>query len=185
MPDLFDTLAARVFAVEGGYTNDPHDSGGVTNHGITERVARENGYTGHMRDLTKAQGLAIYRAKYWARPGFARVAALSPKLAEELLDTGVNCGTGTAAMWLQRCLNVLNRGAVDFPDVTVDGDVGPATLNALGLFLKRRGAEGEGYLLRLLDALQGAHYVELAERRPKDEGFVNGWARTRLGNVKG
>jgi lysozyme family protein len=35
-------------------------------------------------------------------------------LAAELLDTGVNMGTGTATGFLQRALNALNRNGRDY-----------------------------------------------------------------------
>ena len=43
-----------ILRAEGGYVNDPQDKGGETNYGITVAVARANGYTGPMRDLTVA-----------------------------------------------------------------------------------------------------------------------------------
>ena len=36
-------IVAGVFAVEGGYVNNPADPGGETNHGVTVAVAREHG----------------------------------------------------------------------------------------------------------------------------------------------
>ena len=47
--DLIDSLIDR----EGGYSNHPADRGGPTNYGITEAVARAQGYRGHMRDLPR------------------------------------------------------------------------------------------------------------------------------------
>src|SRR3546814_13966192 len=38
---------------EGGYSNHPADKCGPTMWGITERVARKNGYTGDMRNLPR------------------------------------------------------------------------------------------------------------------------------------
>lgn len=178
--DLFDELAPRLISTEGGYANDPADSGGETIWGITRAVARENGYAGAMREMTRDQAKAIYRAKYWAKPGLYLIAPLSPEIAAELLDTGVNAGTGTAIMLLQRSLNVLNRGGVDYPDVRVDGAIGPASTKALDAFLKRNGVLAEGRLLKMLNSLQGAFYVELAERREKDERFINGWFDNRV-----
>ena len=180
-PDLFDHLVEGLIGREGGYVNDPADSGGETIWGITRAVARENGYAGAMRDMTRDQAKAIYRAKYWAKPGLYHIAPLSSAIAEELLDTGVNAGTGTAGILLQRSLNVLNRLGADYPDIKVDGAIGPGTAKALAAFLKRNGRPAEGRLMKMLNALQGAFYVELAERREKDERFVNGWFDNRVG----
>jgi hypothetical protein len=74
-----------------------------------------------MAAMTRDQAKAIYRAKYWAKPGLYLVAPLSARIAEELLDTGVNMGTGTAGIFLQRLLNALNERRPDYPDVKVDG----------------------------------------------------------------
>jgi lysozyme family protein len=172
-------LIAAIIAREGGYVADPADRGGATCWGITERVVRQQGYAGPMRDLPKAEATAIYRRLYWWRPKLDRVAARAPVLASELFDTGVNMGPGVAIGFMQRALNALNRGARDYPDVAVDGAIGPKTLAALDGFLARRG--DDEVLVRAIDALQGARYVELAEQRPADEAFVYGWLANRVG----
>lgn len=46
---------------EGGYVNNPADRGGATKYGITEAVARTNGYKGNMKDLPRDVAKAIYR----------------------------------------------------------------------------------------------------------------------------
>lgn len=174
-----ETLIEAVIAREGGYVADPADLGGATCWGITERVARRQGYVGPMRDLPKSEAAAIYRRLYWLRPKLDRVAVRAPALAGELFDTGVNMGPAVAIGFLQRALNVLNRGARDYPDVAVDGTIGPKTLAALDAFLARWGSDA--VLVRAVDALQGARYVALAERRPADEAFVYGWLANRVG----
>jgi lysozyme family protein len=124
---LIDALIDR----EGGYVNHPADRGGPTRWGITEAVARAQGYTGPMRDLPRAEAATIYRRIYWLRPAFDRVAARAPRIAAELFDTGVNMGTAIATGVLQRALNALNRTARDYPDIMVDRALGPRTLSAL------------------------------------------------------
>jgi lysozyme family protein len=179
--DLMTAINATI-AREGGYVADPADHGGATCWGITEAVARQQGYEGAMRDLPRSTAVAIYRQLYWIRPGLDRVMALAPGLAAELFDTGVNMGPAVAAGFLQRALNALNRGARDFDDLIVDGAIGPKTLAALARFLAIRGAAGEKVLLRAVDALQGARYIALAEARPTDEAFVYGWLSQRVGD---
>ena len=181
MSDAFTRLIDGGIGREGGYVNHPDDRGEETIWGITVGTARRYGFKGSMRAMTRTQAVEIYRAQYWVQPGYDRVAGLSEKVAEELFDTGVNMGPGVASTMLQRCLNALNRQAKDYPDIKVDGDVGPATLRSLTAFLRVRGKEGEGVLLKGLNALQGERYIELAEKRQANESFVYGWLRTRVG----
>jgi lysozyme family protein len=175
---LIDAVIDR----EGGYVNHPADRGGPTCWGITEAVARANGYQGPMRNLPREQAAEIYRKLYWTKPGFDKVATRAPTIAAEMFDTGINMGTGVAVGFLQRALNALNRSARDYPDLTVDRSIGPRTLAALDGYLKVRGRAGEAVLLKALDALQGERYIALAERRPSQEAFVYGWLTSRIGN---
>ena len=169
---LIDALIDR----EGGYVNNPLDKGGPTCFGITEAVARANGYAGSMRNLPREEAAAVYRRLYWQRPRFDEIAKRSTRIASELFDTGVNMGPAVAATFLQRALTALNRGGKDYPDLTPDGRIGPVTLAALDAFLARRGrSSGEAVLLRALEALQGERYLRLAERRPGNYRHDKTW----------
>lgn len=97
-----DDLIGEVIDREGGYSNHPSDRGGATRWGITEKVARANGYTGDMRALPRETAMEIYRRLYWRKPGYDRVAKYVPLVAAELFDTGVNMGTQMATSFLQR-----------------------------------------------------------------------------------
>jgi lysozyme family protein len=175
---MIDALIDR----EGGYVNDPADKGGPTCFGITEAVARAQGYSGPMRQLSRDAASSIYRRIYWLRPRFDEVGKRSSRVAAELFDTGVNMGPAVAATFLQRALTALNRNGKDFVDLTPDGRIGPATLSALDTFLTIRGISGgETVLLRALEALQGERYLRLAERRPANEAFLYGWLASRIG----
>jgi lysozyme family protein len=170
----------KILKVEGGYTNDPDDAGGETNFGITEAVARANGYTGPMKNMKVEQAREIYKSEYITGPRFDRVYALSPQIASELIDTGVNMGQSVAAKMLQRCLNVFNDKGKLYPDLEVDGKIGPGTCKALEAYLAKRKFEGEVVMLRALNALQGARYIEITENREPNETFVYGWFKNRV-----
>lgn len=173
---IIDGIIAR----EGGYVDHPHDRGGPTKHGITESVARANGYQDDMRALPLSLARDIYRNQYYIRPGFDALAHISPAVAEELTDTGVNMGPPTAIRFLQRTLNALNLQQRIYPDLRVDGFSGHNTQAALRAYLARRGKEGEAVLLKALNALQAARYIEIAEANPTQESFVYGWLKERV-----
>lgn len=172
-------IVGSVFALEGGYVNDPRDPGGATNHGITEQVARAHGFEGHMKALPKQVAADIYTTDYISKPGFDRVIALSPAVGEKLVDAGVNVGPGRSSRWLQEALNQLSRGGQDYPKVAVDGQLGAQTLAAYQALERKRGrAKACELVLKLLDVQQGAHYMQL--NMPT---FTVGWVDNRLGSV--
>lgn len=168
-------MVDALIGVEGGYANNPNDAGGETIWGITVAVARANGYTGAMRDMPREEAAAIYLREYFVTPGLDKVFLISPSIAEELFDTGVNMGVSVACRFLQRCLNVL-----DSADLTVDGALGAKSIAALNGYMAKRKSQGELVLLRALNALQGARYVEIAEGREASKAFAFGWFLNRV-----
>ncbi len=183
MAMTFERLVDDLLAREGGFVDHPDDRGGPTCFGITEAVARAHGYQGPMHDLPRATAIAIYREDYWRRPALDALALVSPALAAALFDAGVNMGTVAAVRLLQRALNALNRQQRDYPDVLLDGVIGRRTLEAVGTFLRRRGAAGEAVLLKALTCLRGARYIELAEARAANESFLYGWLDARVASA--
>lgn len=165
---------------EGGYSNDPEDAGGETNFGINAVVAKRYGWARPMKELPRAWAVDIYSKLYWDSLLLDEVEKLSPKIAEELADTGVNMGTGRATEFLQRSLNALNNRQKYYKDVKVDGAMGGQTLDVLKAYLQGRGTPGEAVLLKALNCLQGEFYISLAERRNTDEKFLFGWLQNRI-----
>jgi len=192
-----DAMVDSLIEREGGYVANAADKGGPTCFGITEAVARANGYRGAMRQLPREEAAAIYKRLYWLRPRLDEVAARSARVAAELFDTGVNMGPAIAVTFLQRALTALNRNGKDYPDLAPDGRIGAQTLAALDAFLDKRGSSppvglgggdqhrtsGETVLQRALEALQGERYLRLAERRPANEAFLYGWLANRIGEA--
>lgn len=167
----------HIIQIEGGFVDDADDSGGATKYGITEAVARRAGYSGDMRDLPYEVAFVIYADRYWHSVCGDDLAALSENVAREVVDTAVNMGPSRAGTFLQRALNVLNDRGTLYPDLVVDGAIGARTVEALGRYLATR---NELALSRALNCLQGAFYIELAERREKDERFIYGWLKNRV-----
>lgn len=176
---LFDQFFEDVLKKEGYYVDDPRDSGGATKYGITESVARANGFTGDMKDLPLSLAKSIYKTKYWDALSLDDVQNLCPSICLKLADISVNVGTKQAGFFLQRLLNVLNKEGTLYPDLVADGSVGPKTIQALRKFLSIR-LEGETVLVRALNCMQGMFYISLAERREKDEAFIYGWLLNRI-----
>lgn len=165
-------IVDHIIELEGGYVNDPSDSGGETNYGITEAIARSEGYVGAIKDLPRSLAFDIYSRRYWDSVQGDSIGAMSEVVVAEVVDTAVNMGVSRAGRFLQRSLNSL----ID-ADLVVDGRIGPSTLRALGDYLAVR---DEAVLLTALNCLQGAYYIELTERREKDKRFVYGWLRNRV-----
>lgn len=178
MADI-EALLDEAIEREGAYVNHPDDRGGPTRWGVTQAVARKHGYFGDMKTLPRETAKSIYRDEYWHQPGFARVATVFPVVAAELFDTGINMGTGVAAQFLQRAINVLTNA-----ELKVDGVIGARTIEALkGYASKRKHQNGEAVLVKVLDCLQGERYVTLVERRSRNRSFIFGWLAHRIGQA--
>lgn len=175
-----DKIIDGVIAAEGGYVNNPNDKGGETNFGITLAAARSNGYTGAMKDMPRDFAVGVYRKRYVVEPGFDKVLAISEKIGEELVDTGVNMGPARAAEFLQRWLNGFNQPGSGYQDLFIDGRLGPLSLDALKRFLAKRGNEGVMVMLRGLNSVQGARYLEITESNKTQREFLYGWVRARV-----
>ncbi|MFN3513440.1 MAG: glycoside hydrolase family 108 protein [Phenylobacterium sp.] len=182
VPAQVEEVIDRLVGREGKYSNHPSDRGGETMWGITVATARRYGYAGSMRDMPRAEAVRIYRERYWKEPGFEAVAYLSLPIAEELLDTGVNLGVAWPGIYLQTALNRFNRRGRDYPNIKIDGDVGPITLRTLSTYLKiRRDQDGESVMLKALNIQQGARYFDITPEDAANEDFFFGWIRHRIG----
>jgi lysozyme family protein len=154
----FQTCVLRVLAHEGGYVDNPSDPGGATNYGITERVARENGYTGPMQDLSRTLAEAIYKRLYWAT---VHADELPAGIRFQVFDAAVNHGPARAVQWLQSAVGT-----------KPDGIIGPLTLAAAA----KMGGAATG--LRF-NAQRLAFYASL----PTWPTFGKGWARRVAQNL--
>lgn len=155
----FDQAFDRLIGHEGGYSNHPDDPGGETMWGVTARVARANGYTGAMKDLSRSTAKSIYRKLYWDA---VKADQLPEVVRFDVFDGAVNSGVSQSAMWLQRA-----AGVVD------DGVIGPKTIAAST-------AAGP-----VITARYNGHRLEYMTDLKTWPSFGKGWARRIASNLKG
>jgi lysozyme family protein len=181
-------VVAAIFAVEGGFTLDQNDRGnwtsGVvgqgelkgTNHGISAMAYP----TLDIKNLTQEEATNIYIRDYISKPGYGDLITLSPAVGQKVVDAGVNAGTSRSSRWFQQSMNSLSRGGVDFPQINVDGKIGPGSIKSFEALRRIRGNVRACELtLKLLDAQQAIHYTSLSNF-PQ---YVPGWIDHRIGNV--
>ncbi|MDH5796943.1 MAG: hypothetical protein OEZ19_00120 [Paracoccaceae bacterium] len=154
---------------EGGYVNDPHDPGGATNRGITQKTydasRRSKGLPlRHVTMLTDAEHDAIYAEQYWER---VRGDFLPPGVDLAVFDFAVNSGVRRASEYLQRIVGA-----------KPDGYIGFITAEAVWAYTNRHGVE------RLI-----TEYCAARERflrgLPTFWRFGKGWIRRVVGKTPG
>ncbi len=168
----FDFAFDYLMKDEGGFVDNPNDSGGATKYGVTTRALahfRNADVTADdVKALTVEEAKAFYRKWYWDELGLEAV--VDRKIATALFDACVLFGGGTVAKRLQTAL--LGLGFA----VTVDGTVGPQTVAALNH------ADPVGVVLSLRYQLT-TYVEEIIHRQPKDAVFRSGWL-ARVGRYK-
>jgi lysozyme family protein len=164
MNQHFEKAFHELIMIEGGYVNDPMDRGGETKYGISKKAYPHL----DIKNLTLQDAKDIYLEDYWKASGSHHM--LKYDLALELFDTGVNMGQGIARRFLQEALNLMNRNGRDFPDLEVDGKIGPITISAYKKV-------DDTILLKVLNGLQFMRYVWICEERPDQEKYFNGWMK--------
>jgi len=112
-PTAFDLLITH----EGGFSNHPDDPGKATMYGVTEVVARAEGYTGPMREMPLDFAKGVYKRRYWDE---CRCDLMPDQLRYAMFDAAVNSGPKQAIKWLQSALGV-----------KADGSIGPVTQQAV------------------------------------------------------
>lgn len=173
------TIIAAVFALEGGFVDHPNDPGGATNHGITEAVARANGFRGDMRHLSRSEAFTIYEREYVRKPGFLPLVEIDAAVAEEVIDTGVNMGPARPTRFFRQAVNEVCRTRLPIL-ATMDA----VTVQAWRDCRANLGRRSCVAMLDSLDRQQRAEYDRLVRVNPRLKVFHRGWINHRIGNVK-
>lgn len=105
MKNNYEFCIKEVLKSEGRYTNDPADSGGETNFGITQRETSIP-----VRTMKVEQAKAIYKKKYWDAVDGDN---LSNGVDYAVFDYGVNSGVGRSRKVLQQFKDLKGDKLID------------------------------------------------------------------------
>lgn len=149
---------------ESGYSNNPHDKGGPTAWGITQRalsIYRERPCSAEdVKNLTKAEAISIYKKNYWAPMDLDKIN--DQRVATCLFDVEVNRGEGTALVYAQYACNCY--GAY----LEIDGWIGPKTIAAINALSR------EDFITAFYEeVIEG--YRDIVKAEPNQAIFLHGW----------
>lgn len=179
--DHFSRAHAFTAKWEGGLSDHPADTGGLTAYGASlkfvegiaatqdgrdflERIGVRLPVTRQsMRDVTPDQARAMFRQEFW---NSLRLDEFPFDVALPLYDAAVNCGCAQSVKFAQRGYNAcVGPNGVR---LAVDGKAGPLTRKALCAHAT------PAVLTAMLDARQ-RFYEELAANKPSQAVFLDGW----------
>jgi len=143
---------AKTLIHEGGYTNNPADSGGPTKYGITQRDLPSE----DIENLTPERATEYYVEHYW-KALYSQIN--SQDVANKLFDMGVLFGVGEAVKLLQILLGTV-----------ADCQFGPNTLVLVNQH------DPTNILVTYKTALV-TYAIGIANENPKDRVFLTGWIR--------
>ena len=182
--NIFDEAYVVTGGHEGGYSNNPRDSGGETWSGIA-RKKHPNAKIWKIIDAQPVKSTAalskvpelpplvkeFYYNEFWLNFRCDEIAKISPATAMELYDSCVNTGSN-GAKFLQRALNRLNVNQKLWPDIKDDGVIGNTTIE----MVRKCCADKLGKTL-LFKCQNGEQYTYYSNLR--DHEYWRGWfART-------
>ena len=181
------TILRGVVKREGGYVNDPDDSGGPTKFGITLKTAKawgidvnKDGVT-DIKDivlLTEEQAVVLYARKIYFGN---KVDYLIPPLRESVVDFIIHSGRYRAVRTLQSTYNqIIGRAVNAKAKIKADGQIGNKTarsIHQLCILPEERDIFISAYAIARREYL-----FRIAQRRPKDRkycvtrrGYMGGW----------
>jgi len=183
----YDNAVVKLLAHEGGYVNNPKDTGGRTNLGITQRVYETfigktlvgpktdapYGQTmseaeSTMRNMPRGNAVAIYKKEYWDRVLGDKIPQYA--IAFTIFDQAVNRGVSSAVKQAQNILGI-----------NADGAMGNDTLKSL--LAKVSTPDGEKDFLNKYLAASANFYKMIVARDPSQSVFLVGWLK-RVDSIK-
>lgn len=163
---------------EGGYANNPNDSGGETYMGIARNfwpkwsgwaavdaavAANPGAINAALGANANVQALvqSFYKSNFWNTESLDNIN--DQQVANQLFDTAVNMGTGIASAFLQEGVNTITPNTL-----VVDRVIGPQSIAAAN-------AVNAQALYNAICALRKARYQAIIAANPSQAMFANSW----------
>lgn len=157
----FEIALQHVLKNEGGYVNDPDDSGGETYKGIARRFhpTWKGWYYVDKKDFANKDLDALisdfYYTKFWEPLNIDGL--VNQEIATSIFDFAVNAGVKTSAVLAQKAT-----------DVESDGEIGANTINAINSM------DAELFLSNFALA-KIVRYASICKKSPKNRKYFFGW----------
>lgn len=174
----FKQAIPHILKHEGGYVNNPNDSGGATNYGVSLRFLKGfNGKVGDfdgdgdvdiadIKNMTVEDAMGIYEDFWWKKYKYGLIN--DQTIATKIFDFSVNMGAKRAHILLQQALN-----RAFGMNLAVDGIIGPATRGVINSIED----DEEQILLNAYADEAWGFYSRLIARNPRMKVFSRGWKR--------
>lgn len=172
----FNKAISVILVHEGGYVNNPNDSGGVTNFGISLRFLSQHPEVGDfdhdgdvdaedIANMTRDDAITVYKQFFWDPFKYSNI--VDQTIATKIFDFNVNMGAKRSHILLQTALN--NAFGLN---LSIDGIIGPATMRVINQF------DDTGHEQGLLTAYSDAawqFYQNIIAKTPSYGVFAKGW----------
>lgn len=157
-----EKLVPFILKWEGGFVNDPDDLGGATNRGVTlatyAQYCKKKGYpvptVERLKNLSEREWTEILKTMYWDRWKADQIESQS--VANILVD------------WVWASGNYGIKIPQKLIGVTVDGIVGPKTIDAVNSRNPRE-------LFDLIKIARFDYIEDICRKRPSNNKFKRGW----------
>lgn len=121
----FKVAILTVLKHEGGFVNNPHDPGGATKFGISQRYLQIQGYEDkNIQQLSQEEAIQIYQTDWWDKHNYGAIT--HQIIATKLFDLAVNMGSKQSHICLQRAIHAATGNALQ-----EDGVLGEITLTTV------------------------------------------------------
>lgn len=181
--NFFDHVVEKLIEIEGGFCNNPSDSGGATKFGISNRFLsivcsedknmlakfdkNQDGFIDKedIKNISKEDACYLYKVFFWDKYKFhlLPICSLTQKVFETCVNTGVVAAIKSLQSAINKQLDLKNK-------LSVDGIIGEKTAIAMNSLLCK-----EREIMQDFIQISIAHYRGIVKKIPKNATFLNGW----------